>query len=225
MEDLLGWIEGGNGGASLVALSFTLGAGRDHYGHRCVFVVRSVDELTDSLRRRLRGEAVTHHLETDGEPARSSAPAIFKGLMRRMASELEMKIAEGDEAYRDHLLALADLYVKGCQLNWRELYGTEKPRRLAMPAYPFEACRFWVSDPIAGSRQSARQPASNGHGPVRDGAHDESRENGHANGNGKIRGNGADLDDELTIKMLEDVKAGRLDLDEAASSFELRNEG
>jgi acyl transferase domain-containing protein len=173
---------------------------------------------------------VVNHLETDGEPARSSAPAIFKGLMRRMAGELESKLAEGDEAYRDHLLALADLYIKGCQLNWRELYGGEKIRRLAMPKYPFEARRFWVPQKIAASAKNDQPVGGNGHLTVRANGHHELhgaghvKGNGNGNGNGTIGGNGANYDDERALKLLEDVKAGRLDLDEAVDSLEQRDE-
>ena len=41
---------------------------------------------------------------------------------------------------------LAELWVKGLQLDWILLYGEIKPRRISLPTYPFKRERYWISE-------------------------------------------------------------------------------
>ena len=54
--------------------------------------------------------------------------------------------------------ALGSLWAAGAQPDWRNLYGTEKRRRISLPTYPFERKRFWIDAPLA--NVSSTLPAS-----------------------------------------------------------------
>ncbi|MBU6398819.1 MAG: SDR family NAD(P)-dependent oxidoreductase [Verrucomicrobia bacterium] len=222
-KDLLAWLGSNPDGASLSEISFTLNAGRDHFGHRAVVVVSTVDELVSSLERRLNGEQVENCRETEGEPARSAAPRIFRELMSRIAVELEQKLLHGPAAYRETVLALVDLHLKGCELDWRMFYGRPTPRRLVMPGYPFAARRYWL--PQQRAESPVVQPSGNGNGAD----HDHGG-NGHASDNGgasAFTGNpeaSGGAEDQRALDLLAALKAGRLDLDEVARSFEETDE-
>ena len=54
--------------------------------------------------------------------------------------------------------ALGSLWMAGAQPDWRNLYGTEKRRRVSLPTYPFERKRYWIDAPAA--EQSSTLTAS-----------------------------------------------------------------
>ncbi|MFZ5635022.1 MAG: SDR family NAD(P)-dependent oxidoreductase [Pseudomonadota bacterium] len=39
---------------------------------------------------------------------------------------------------------LVELWTKGLEVDWRLLYGSGRPRRMALPTYPFAKERYWV---------------------------------------------------------------------------------
>jgi acyl transferase domain-containing protein len=39
---------------------------------------------------------------------------------------------------------LAEAWSAGVEIDWRQLYGVTKPRRLNLPAYPFARERYWI---------------------------------------------------------------------------------
>src|SRR4029077_14804584 len=41
------------------------------------------------------------------------------------------------------LARLADLWVKGLDVDWNRLYGETKPQRMELPGYPFAKERYW----------------------------------------------------------------------------------
>lgn len=47
-------------------------------------------------------------------------------------------------AIADLLSELAQLYVKGAEIEWEELYRQQKVQKVNLPVYPFEAKRCWV---------------------------------------------------------------------------------
>jgi amino acid adenylation domain-containing protein/FkbH-like protein len=64
------------------------------------------------------------------------------------------------------LNALGQLWISGVCPAWEKLYSGEKPRRVALPAYPFERMRCWVEPPQAklpspAERISSAVPANN----------------------------------------------------------------
>jgi phthiocerol/phenolphthiocerol synthesis type-I polyketide synthase E len=54
--------------------------------------------------------------------------------------------------------ALGRLWSAGVPLDWRRLHGTELPRRIPLPTYPFQRQRYWV-EATSSQRQGAITPA------------------------------------------------------------------
>ena len=54
--------------------------------------------------------------------------------------------------------ALGSLWAAGAQPDWRNLYGTEKRRRISLPTYPFERKRYWIDAPAAEGSSTLAAP-------------------------------------------------------------------
>ncbi|QTD53418.1 SDR family NAD(P)-dependent oxidoreductase [Sulfidibacter corallicola] len=103
-------------------LAYTLQVGRDALEHRMGLVAHSKDELVKALQDFL-----------DEKP-----DAVHQGQVKGTASfpeDLQQTVSTwiARRAY-DPLLRH---WVKGLKIDWRRLYGEEKPRRIAAPSYPF----------------------------------------------------------------------------------------
>ncbi len=130
---------------TLADLAYTSQVGRDAYKERLAVTARSLGELTGKLERFLAGEM------PDG-----ARHGVVKG--KKAAAD----IADPDlirDLLGDHELEkLAELWVKGGEIDWAELHGDAdpKPRRVAMPTYPFAKKRCWFPiDPNAAPKTPA----------------------------------------------------------------------
>jgi 3-oxoacyl-(acyl-carrier-protein) synthase/acyl carrier protein len=101
-------------------VAWTLQVGRRPMAYRIAIVVGSRAEAIEQLRR---GPAVVH-CET-----RADAPAL----------PIE---------FEPRLRAAADAFCAGAELDWAQLHGNARRRRLALPGYPFEGLRYWIDSPI-----------------------------------------------------------------------------
>ena len=112
-------------------VAYTLQVGRDPMGERLGFLVGSLDELAAKL-----------HAWLAGEPA---VEGTYQGQVKRHKEGLklitqddEMRALLVDKWLRERKLAmLLDLWVKGLDLDWNQLYGAAKPQRIELPGYPF----------------------------------------------------------------------------------------
>src|SRR5258708_25087079 len=50
---------------------------------------------------------------------------------------------------------LLDLWAKGLELNWNELYPDAKPRRISLPTYPFAKERYWIEAAVGDTTVTA----------------------------------------------------------------------
>ncbi|GAA1374798.1 type I polyketide synthase [Streptomyces beijiangensis] len=64
------------------------------------------------------------------------------------------------------LASLAALHVRGVPVEWKALFPAGRPRRIALPAYPFQRQRYWLT--AAADLPAADLPAAPADGP---GAH------------------------------------------------------
>lgn len=125
----------------LLALSYTLLQGRQHFSHRAALVVTSIDNAIHALMTLINGEA---------------SPNIFSGEVDRQFSEQKGLVRYGNEQLsviaednpsttkQESILALADLYCQGYSLAWENMFKNEKIVRINLPAYPFAKERYWV---------------------------------------------------------------------------------
>ncbi|CAM2008636.1 beta-ketoacyl synthase N-terminal-like domain-containing protein [Acanthopleuribacter pedis] len=63
-----------------------------------------------------------------------------------------LRVAHGP--FTDHFILsqVAELWLAGVDVQWKQFYGEDHPHRVALPSYPFERQRCWVD------RQSATRP-------------------------------------------------------------------
>src|SRR5439155_5510115 len=122
--------------------------GRKPMDERLGFLVSSLEHLAEKLRAFVAGErAVEDVYQGQAKRARESLSLI--------ADDDDLKEAIVDKwIARRRLSKLAELWIKGLDVQWTKLYGLVKPHRISLPTYPFARDRYWIehaSDPaIAG---------------------------------------------------------------------------
>lgn len=119
-------------------LAYTLQVGREAMEERLLFLAESIPELIHKLESYLQ------------QPAEYKD--CYQGQVKRNKEFINtlMKDEDSTEMIRKWIVkgkwgALADLWVKGYQLDWSLLYGKVKPRRIHLPTYPFAEERYWIT--------------------------------------------------------------------------------
>ncbi|WP_185113962.1 SDR family NAD(P)-dependent oxidoreductase [Fulvivirga imtechensis] len=124
----------------LVEMTYTLQIGRDAMDERLALMAGSVEQLAEKLQA-----------YADGTQGISD---IFQGQVKSNKEGLSI-INRDDDLKRSiidtwisqkKLTKLADLWVKGIELDWNRLYGENKPKRTSLPTYPFAKERYWFED-------------------------------------------------------------------------------
>jgi acyl transferase domain-containing protein/thioesterase domain-containing protein len=130
---------------SLSEISYTLLEGRQHFQHRCAIVVQDRENAIYVLKQVEGNERLSNLFQ--GKVARDF---VGQKAITQYAQELldQSWSLHGDKTkYREALLALADLYCQGYEINWNRLYGDIKPHRISLPTYPFAREHYWA--PVA----------------------------------------------------------------------------
>ncbi|HWX64799.1 MAG TPA: SDR family NAD(P)-dependent oxidoreductase, partial [Rhodanobacter sp.] len=122
---------------ALADLAYTLQVGREAMEERLALVVNSLDELREKLSVYIAGETVIEDLYRGQVKRNKDALAALAG-DDDMATIVEAWIAKGKFG------KLLDLWVKGLAFDWQRLYGSERPRRISLPTYPFARERYWI---------------------------------------------------------------------------------
>jgi amino acid adenylation domain-containing protein/thioester reductase-like protein len=126
------------------AISYTLNAGRSHFAWRCALVVASVDELHDKLGQlQKQSKAADCYVGKAGKEAEDKA--IYERVLKNTLAELSAQSFQDLDDYKKQLEALANLYVKGYELDWQLLHQGEAQQKLSLPTYPFLKERYWVA--------------------------------------------------------------------------------
>ena len=140
-RDLLDFIRKEGPSADLSAIAYTLQVGREPMDERIGFLASSVAELTEGLEAYLEG--------------RENIKGFHHGQVKRDRESLNV-ITQDDDVKasvvakwlaHNKLSGLLDLWTKGLDLDWNDLYGEAKPRRVALPGYPFARERYWIDAP------------------------------------------------------------------------------
>ncbi len=142
---------------SLADFSFTLLLGREAMEERLAIIAENREELIDRLDQALEdkidGRASFQGNADDGEADESEYALEQKGRER-----LAAWVADGD------LERPADLWVRGLDIDWRALPQLRDAGRLALPTYPFDRKRYWLSpsasDSAAAEPSEAPKPAA-----------------------------------------------------------------
>ena len=129
---------------ALADVSHTLLRHRTHFEAREAFVVRSVPELRDAVRRRRDGEAVPGWISGRVDPSAARPDALVEAA-RRLVRELSDPSLDA-AARRSTCVALAELHVNGVEVPWDDLQGPEAGRVVSLPTYPFARERYTPED-------------------------------------------------------------------------------
>jgi acyl transferase domain-containing protein len=112
---------------------YTLQVGREAMEERLAIAASDVNELIERL---------------EDWSKRVSVPGVYRGsLGPRRGSKRALKLAKTSAREQD-LTDLASIWVAGQEVDWESLYPLNKPRRIALPTYPFARERYWVSDSL-----------------------------------------------------------------------------
>ncbi|MFH8342798.1 type I polyketide synthase [Streptomyces sp. AM6-12] len=101
-------------------------------------------EVVDDLMRRSGGvfvEVSPHPvLQVAMEEAADALPdpPVVVGTLNR-----------NDGGTGDILTSLARLHVRGVPVDWEAVFAADRPRRIALPTYPFQRQRYWLTAPGA----------------------------------------------------------------------------
>ncbi|HEX6101024.1 MAG TPA: SDR family NAD(P)-dependent oxidoreductase [Thermoanaerobaculia bacterium] len=151
VRDLLEFIRARQAAIDLAAVAYTLQVGREPMEERLGFVAGSIEQLVAKLEAHGAGDQAIEDLYQGQVKRNKEALSVFSA-DPDLQQTVEKWIANRN------LSRLLDLWVKGLEVDWAGLYGEDKPRRIALPVYPFARERHWV-DPLP-ARPTATLAAS-----------------------------------------------------------------
>ena len=152
-QDLLAFIRAGADAIDLGAMAATLLTGRDAMDERLCVVAGSVGQLAAALDGWLAGGQDAAPVWR-GKVERSPDGVAVLAQRDGMAETVRECVARAD------LAQVAQLWVRGLDLEWRQLHGAAQPARMALPTYPFAKKRCWANAGAAPQRPAAAPAAA-----------------------------------------------------------------
>ncbi|WP_161964264.1 SDR family NAD(P)-dependent oxidoreductase [Chitinophaga flava] len=119
--------------ANLYDIAYTLQIGREAMEERLALVVNDKEALLEKLNNYLAGKTSD----------------IFTGNIKKDKSVFSLEGNAG-KAYIESALkdkesrSIAQLWVKGSNIDWTLLYDGYQPDKISLPTYPFAAERYWI---------------------------------------------------------------------------------
>lgn len=117
-------------------MAYTLQTGREAMDYRMAFLADSKEAVIKAL-----GDYL----------ADVPNSSIFAAHVKAKKSEIKLFETDHDAKAllqtwieKKRLEKVAELWVKGLQIDWNGLYGAHMPRRISLPAYPFAKEYYWL---------------------------------------------------------------------------------
>jgi len=110
----------------LADLAYTLQVGRDAMPERLALVVSNREELKQKLDEVLSGHRPEGFYRGDAVNGSGDETLVRTAIERK------------------ELVTLAELWVAGARIEWRQLHEPARPRRISAPTYPFARERCWL---------------------------------------------------------------------------------
>jgi acyl transferase domain-containing protein len=137
----------------LCAVAYTLQVAREPMEERVAFVVDSIGQLAARLNAYLSGELPV-------EDGFQGSGAHRGEDMSLISQDEDMREAIGKWMGGNKLSKLAQIWVRGVELDWEKLYGATQPapERISLPTYPFAQEHCWIdgdASPRAGGAPAA----------------------------------------------------------------------
>lgn len=142
-------------------LCYTTNIGRGHYNYRLAIVAESIEELKEKLNRFVDNGCSDENLEgvfygsyrvVSEKYTNRSAEERTERELRELSLKARDIIDEMDEnTAPDHekINLLAQLYVRGTDVPWEDLYRDEEHYKAALPTYYFDRISCWAAPKIS----------------------------------------------------------------------------
>jgi acyl transferase domain-containing protein/acyl carrier protein/NAD(P)-dependent dehydrogenase (short-subunit alcohol dehydrogenase family) len=120
---------------SLENIAYTLQTGRDEMRHRLAMIVTSIDEFNDKLTQFIQGDNDIAHLY------------LGKNETRQIKSKSEKLSIPKDSNHifnKKELIPLANKWVSGAKIIWKDLHPKDGYHRISLPTYPFARTKYWI---------------------------------------------------------------------------------
>ena len=129
VQNLLNYIENISD-VNISDISYTLQVGREAMDERLAFVSKNIIELKANLNNYLQGREGSN---------------LYIGNVRTQKNKVTNQSQVLELTKEKRLNSLAELWVKGIDINWKEFYSsTQKPSIISLPTYPFARQRYWI---------------------------------------------------------------------------------
>jgi 3-oxoacyl-(acyl-carrier-protein) synthase/acyl carrier protein/NAD(P)-dependent dehydrogenase (short-subunit alcohol dehydrogenase family) len=140
-ESLIGHCQDGD--IDVAGTSFTLLNGRRHCDYRLAFVAGSKNEMIRALKRYVQGEDdqgyISGYFDKKAFVKRISLQTYAEECISRYRKEVS------PETCHELLSVIADLYIQGYSIPFKDLFSISECRRVSLPTYPFSKREYWVS--------------------------------------------------------------------------------
>lgn len=150
LKDLEAWLDEDGKDQTTRDLAFTLHAGRKHFSERIAFVVKDNQELRSEISQ-LR--------DSKKEAEERLSPAEKQEWSERLRMEFSRAYSQ-IETRHSFLETLAELYMKGLDIDVDLLYPEGKGRRISMPTYAFDLDSYRIGAVGISSEERAEQSVS-----------------------------------------------------------------
>ncbi|WP_370589417.1 SDR family NAD(P)-dependent oxidoreductase [Thermoactinomyces sp. CICC 10522] len=135
----------------LACIAYTLQTGREAMAERLAFTAASIAELKHQLRTFLgRADQPGDGLLRGRVKARSEGPAVSAERIRQWIRAGKFR-------------PLLEAWVNGADVDWNQLYETDKPSRIPLPADPFVRESFWITEHKPGVPAQVQVPSAHLH--------------------------------------------------------------
>lgn len=138
----------------LTSVCYTANTGRGHYAFRAALLVTDLLDAREKLAKlELGGQCPEgvyfSEVKVRKEEERRELNALAEAKVKELAAALVQhertaEVEVQNQAISGLLLELAELYVKGAEIEWEDLYRQQKVQKVNLPVYPFEEKRCWV---------------------------------------------------------------------------------
>jgi 3-oxoacyl-(acyl-carrier-protein) synthase/SAM-dependent methyltransferase/acyl carrier protein len=112
---------------------YTANTGRTHFTHRTAMVADTSTAMAAALE---------HSVKDVG----SSAARLFAEAPENGESSVSTLSVPDNPGRRAALESLAQQYIRGEKIDWKNLYSGRNCIRMALPTYPFERQRYWRTE-------------------------------------------------------------------------------
>ncbi|MBJ8015076.1 SDR family NAD(P)-dependent oxidoreductase [Bacillus cereus group sp. N34] len=148
--------------STIEEICYTANTGRNHYTNRLAIVVRGKEELKEKIQflhqngldknANLKNIWFANHSIKLKQKQLLNENSMSKKLAMNLKEYLESILKkwqnEKDLSTKELLLnEIAELYVKGLDIEFDELYINREKQKISLPTYSFERSKYWIDIP------------------------------------------------------------------------------